>query len=52
MFYAAIFPIGIIITIVGMFITFWSSKWWILNYCSLPRFSFRLGRHMVFNNLI
>lgn len=46
-FYAAIFPIGIIITVVGLFISYWSSKWWILNYCSLPKFSFRLGRHIV-----
>lgn len=47
MFYAAIFPIGVIITIVGMFVTYWSSKWWLLNYCCLPKFSHRLGRHIV-----
>lgn len=47
MFYAAIFPIGVLITIVGMIVTYWSSKWWLLNYCRLPRFSHRLGRHIV-----
>lgn len=47
MFYAAIFPIGILITIIGMGITFWSSKWWIVRYCSLTKFSYRLGRHIV-----
>lgn len=47
MFYAAIFPIGIVITIIGMFITYWSSKWWILNYCSTPKFSFKLGTCIV-----
>lgn len=47
MFYAAIFPIGVLITILGMIVTYWSSKWWLLNYCSLPRFSHRLGRHIV-----
>ena len=47
MFYAAIFPIGILITIIGMMITYWSSKWWIVNYCSLTKFSYKLGRHIV-----
>lgn len=47
MFYAAIFPIGIIITILGMVVAYWSSKWWILKYCSLPKFSYKLGRHVV-----
>lgn len=47
MFYAAVFPFGVLITIIGMTITFWSSKWWLLNYCSLPKFSFRIGRNIV-----
>ena len=47
MFYAAVFPVGILITIVGMLITYWSSKAWLLNFCSLPRFSYRLGKHIV-----
>ena len=47
MFYAAVFPIGIIVTMGGMLITYWSSKAWLLNYCSLPRFTFRMGRHIV-----
>ena len=46
-FYAAVFPIGIFITMAGMLITYWSSKAWLLRYCSLPKFTFRIGRHIV-----
>lgn len=52
MFYAAIFPIGIVITIIGMIITYWSSKWWILNYSSVPKFSYRLSQHIVILHII
>ena len=47
LFYAAIFPVGILITIVGMTITFWSSKWWLVNNSSMPKFSFKIGKHIV-----
>ena len=46
LFYAAIFPFGILITIVGMIITYWSSKLWLINLCSMPKFSFRIGKHI------
>jgi len=47
MFFAAIFPIGAIITAIGLIITFVVSKNQLIHFCSIPRHSFRLGKLIV-----
>jgi hypothetical protein len=46
-FYAAIFPEVLILTIIGLGIDYWIEKWWLLNYCCIPKFSARLGNIIV-----
>lgn len=46
-FYAAVFPVGLIITFFGLILAYWTSKWWLIRYCSIPKFSHRLGRLVV-----
>jgi uncharacterized protein YacL len=43
-FYAAIFPVGAIITAIGIIITYFISKYQLLKNCAIPRHSFRLGK--------
>lgn len=47
MFYAAIFPVGAIITLIGITITFVIAKYQLVKVCSIPRHSFRLGKLIV-----
>lgn len=46
-FYAAVFPVGVLITMIGLFLTYWINKWWLLKHCSIPKLSYRLGRLVV-----
>ena len=43
-FYAAVFPIGLVVTFFGLILAYWTSKWWLIKYCSIPKYSYRLGR--------
>ncbi len=47
LFYAAVFPVGILITFFGLGLTYWISKWWLIKYCSIPKYSYRLGKLIV-----
>jgi hypothetical protein len=49
MFYAAVFPLGIIITFLGLTLTYWTSKIWLVKYCSIPKYSHKLGQLVVKN---
>jgi hypothetical protein len=47
LFYAAVFPEGVIITLIGLIITYWLSKWWLVKFCCIPKLSFRMGKMIV-----
>jgi hypothetical protein len=47
LFYASVFPIGIVITVVGLIFSYWIDKWWLVRYCCIPKYSFRLGKMIV-----
>lgn len=47
-FYSAIFPVGAIITAVGLVITYIISKYQLVYNCAIPRHSFRLGKRVVY----
>jgi hypothetical protein len=51
-FYAAIFPLGLIFTICGLLLTYWSSKAFLVQFCSIPKQSYRLGRLAVMIDLM
>jgi len=51
MFYAAIFPVGAMIAMVGLIITFFVAKNQLVRFCSIPKLSFRLGKLVVSFNL-
>lgn len=46
-FYAAVFPLGLVITMAGLVLTYWSSKIFLVKYCTIPKQSYRLGRLVV-----
>lgn len=50
-FYAAIFPIGALITGAGLVLTYFASKYILIKYSSIPKLSFRLGILIVFKIL-
>lgn len=46
-FYAAVFPIGLILSFIGLVVAYWISKMWLIKYCSIPKYSYRLGKLVV-----
>lgn len=46
-FYASVFPIGIVVSFFGLLFAYWTSKIWLTKFCSIPNFSYLLGRLIV-----
>jgi len=46
-FYASIFPVGALLTGLGLIISYFLGKKMLIKYCSIPRLSFKLGMLIV-----
>ena len=42
-FYASIFPVGALISSIGLVISYFLGKKMLITHCSIPRISFKLG---------
>lgn len=49
-FYAGIFPIGALVTLIGLLLTYGTSKYVLCKHSALPKLSFRLGILIVTSN--